>query len=44
MTTKNCDNCGAVMLWNYEKERWDCLLCGNSIEENFKSKYNGYIQ
>ena len=23
-----CDNCGALMIWNYVKGRYECKLCG----------------
>lgn len=29
---KICPNCGVTMTYNIEKERWDCLHCGNCEE------------
>jgi len=31
--SKICWNCGAVMTWNFMKNRWECLSCGNSEED-----------
>lgn len=35
-----CPNCLAVMIYNFEKERFECKLCGNveeySLTKNIK--------
>ena len=42
---KICPNCGAVMLWNLDKERWECNLCGNveELKENLKGFRPNYV-
>lgn len=43
--TQRCGNCGACMQYNIEKERWECLSCGNAeeLQNKFKGFRPGYI-
>jgi len=45
MKHKICNNCGAVMTWDYQNQRYICLCCGNSepTEEELKAKPGSYI-
>jgi len=45
MKHKICNNCGAVMTWDYQNQRYLCLCCGNSepTEEELKGKPGSYI-
>jgi len=45
MKYKVCNNCGARMLFDYVKKRWDCIHCGyaEELEENLRSIVPGYI-
>jgi len=42
---KVCNNCGALMTWIIDDERYFCDLCGNAdpSEEELKRKPGSYI-
>jgi len=45
MEHKFCDNCGAMMMWDFINSRWICNCCGNAehLNKDWRNFKHGYI-